>query len=89
MAVFNATGRPGAAHQLAQRLRADHIRLAQVGSINANLGSGVYVLYPAGAQAEAQRVARAIPTLSPTVAPIQAQVQNAVGKRDEIVVILD
>jgi LCP family protein required for cell wall assembly len=89
VAVFNATGHPGAAHRLAERLRADHIKLAQVGSINANLGHGVYVLYPAGAQAEAQRVARAIPTLSPTVAPIQAQVQNAIGKRDEIVVILD
>ena len=89
VAVFNATHTPGAAHQLAETLKGDHIKLSTVGSINANLGSGVYVLYPAGAQAEAQRVARAIPNLSPTVAPIQTQVENAVGKRNEIVVILD
>ncbi len=89
VAVFNATSTPGAAHRLAATLRADRIELGQVGNINASLGSGVYVLYPAGAQAQARLVARLIPSLSPTVAPIQPQVQNAVGKQHEIVVIFD
>jgi polyisoprenyl-teichoic acid--peptidoglycan teichoic acid transferase len=89
VAVFNATSSPGAAHRLAYTLRADRIRVSQVGSMNASLGSGVYVLYPTGAQAEAQRVARAIPNFSPTIAPIQPQVQNAIGKHNEIVVIFD
>jgi LCP family protein required for cell wall assembly len=89
VAVFNATGTPGAARKLASTLRADRIRLAQVGNINASLGSGVYVLYPSGAQTQARQIARLIASLSPTVAPIQPQVQNAVGRHDEIVVIFD
>jgi LCP family protein required for cell wall assembly len=89
VAVFNATGTPGAAHQLASTLKADRIRLAQIGNINASLGSGVYVLYPAGAKTQARNIARLITSLSPTVAPIQPQVQNAVGRHDEIVVIFD
>ncbi len=89
VAVFNATGTRGAAHKLAATLRADRIRLSQVGNINANLGGGVYVLYPSGAEAQARRIARLIPSLSPTVAAIQPQVQNAVGRRNEIVVIFD
>jgi polyisoprenyl-teichoic acid--peptidoglycan teichoic acid transferase len=89
VAVFNATGSPGAAHRLAATLRADHIRLGEVGNINASLGSGVYVFYPPGAESRARRVARLIPDLSPTVSPIQPQVQNAVGTRNEIVVIFD
>jgi polyisoprenyl-teichoic acid--peptidoglycan teichoic acid transferase len=89
VAVFNATGTPDAAHELAATLKAYRIRLGEVGNINASLGSGVYVFYPPGAQARARRVARLIPNLSPTVAPIQPQVQNAVGKRNEIVVIFD
>ncbi len=89
VAVFNATGTPGAAHRLADTLKADRVHLSEVGNINASLGSGVYVFYPPGAQAQARRVARLIPNLSPTVAPIQPQVQNAVGQHDEIVVIFD
>ncbi|MCW3069872.1 MAG: LytR family transcriptional regulator [Solirubrobacterales bacterium] len=89
VAVFNATGTPGAAQSLAIMLKADRIRLSQVGNINASLGKGVYVLYPAGALQQAKRIAQLIPNLSPTVAPIQPQVQNAVGRHDEIVVIFD
>jgi polyisoprenyl-teichoic acid--peptidoglycan teichoic acid transferase len=89
VAVFNATSTPGAAHRLAETLRADRIHVSQIGNINASLGSGVYVLYPPGAQTQARRVARLIPNLSPTVAPIQPQVQSAVGRHNEIVVIFD
>jgi len=89
VAVFNATGTPGAAGRLAHTLKADRIRLSRVGNINASLGSGVYVLYPAGAQGQARRIAALIPSLQPTVAPIQPQVQNVVGRHDEIVVIFD
>ncbi len=89
VAIFNATSTPGAAHRLAGELKADRIHLGEVGNINASLGPGVYVFYPPGAQAEAQRVARAIPKPSPTIDPIQPQVQSAVGKQDEIVVIFD
>ena len=70
-------------------MKADHVRLSDIGNINASLGSGVYVLYPPNAQAQAQRIARLIPNLTPTVAPIQPQVENVVGKRNEIVVIFD
>jgi polyisoprenyl-teichoic acid--peptidoglycan teichoic acid transferase len=89
VAVFNATGTPGAARRLADALKADRVHLSQVGNINASLGSGVYVFYPPGAQAQARRVARLIPNLSPTIAPIQPQVQSAVGRHNEIVVIFD
>jgi hypothetical protein len=89
VAVFNATGTPGAAHRLADTLKADRIHLSEIGNINANLGHGVYVLYPPGAQAKARRVARLIPGFSPTIAPIQPQVQNAIGRHNEIVVIFD
>ncbi len=89
VAVFNATGTPGAARRLADTLKADRIHLNEVGDIHASLGSGVYVLYPPGAQVQARRVARLIPNLSPTIAPIQPQVQNAIGRHNEIVVIFD
>src|SRR5262249_10207830 len=89
VAVFNATGNADAAHSLVATLKADRIHLGAVGNINASLGSGVYVFYPPGAQARARRVAGVIANLSPTVAPIQPQVQNAVGGRNEIVVIFD
>jgi LCP family protein required for cell wall assembly len=89
VAVFNATGTQGAARQLADSLRAEHIALSQVGNINASLGHGVYVLYPPGAQAQARHVASLIPSLSPTIAPIQPQVQTAIGRHNEIVVIFD
>jgi hypothetical protein len=87
VAVFNATSTPGAAHGIADRLRAGRVRPGEIGDINADLGSGVYVLYPSGAQAEARRVARLIPAPTPTVAPLQPQVQNTIGKHKEIVVI--
>jgi len=89
VAVFNATSTPGAAHRLARELKADRIHLGEVGNINASLSPGVYVFYPPGTQAEAQRVARAIAKPSPTIDPIQPQVQNAVGRQDELVVIFD
>ena len=38
VAVFNATSTPGAAHRLADTLRADRVRLGQIGNINASLG---------------------------------------------------
>jgi hypothetical protein len=89
VAVFNATGTPGAAHRLASALKADRIHLGDVGNINVTLGSGVYVLYPPGAHTEAQRIARLILNVTVRIAPIQRQVQDSVGKRKEIVVIFD
>ncbi len=89
VAVFNATSTPGAAHRLADSLKAGGIQLGQIGNINAIVGHGVYVFYPPGAQALARQVAGRIPSPAPTIAPIQPQIQNAVGKHDEIVVIFD
>jgi LCP family protein required for cell wall assembly len=89
VAVLNATGKPGAAHRIAGTLKANRIEVAQVGDVGASLGPGAYVLYPPGAQSQARRVARLIPSLRPTVAPIQPQVQSAVGRHDEIVIVLD
>ena len=89
VAVFNATSTAGAAHRLADTLKADRIPLGKVGNVTANLGSGVYVLYPPGAQAQARRVARLIPDFSPTIEPILPHVQSAVGKHNEIVVVFD
>jgi polyisoprenyl-teichoic acid--peptidoglycan teichoic acid transferase len=90
VAVFNATGTPGAAHRVAATLAANHLRIGKIGQIrNASLARGAYVLYPPGAERQARQVARLIPSLSPTVTPIQPQVQNTVGARDEIVVVLD
>jgi polyisoprenyl-teichoic acid--peptidoglycan teichoic acid transferase len=89
VAVFNASGTPGEAHRIADTLKADRVRLGEIGNINASLGHGVYVLYPPGVQTQARAVARLIPSFSPTIAPIQPQVQNAVGQHNEIVVIFD
>jgi polyisoprenyl-teichoic acid--peptidoglycan teichoic acid transferase len=89
VAVFNATSSPGAARRIADTLRAGHIHVGAIGNINASLGHGAYVLYPSGAQAQAQRVARLLSGLSPTVTPIQPQVENVVGRHNEIVVVLD
>ena len=74
---------------LADTLKADHVRLSEIGNINASLGSGVYVLYPTNAQAQARGSPGLSPTSHPTVAPIQPQVENVVGRRNEIVVIFD
>lgn len=89
VAVFNATSTAGEAHRIAGELKADRVHLGQIGNINANLHTGVYVLYPPGGQAQARGIARLIPNLSPTIEPIRPQIQNAVGQHDEIVVIFD
>jgi len=89
VAVFNATPSPGAAHRIAATLSRGRVHVGEVGDINASLSPGTYVLYPPGAQAEARRVARLLPSPPPTVEPIQPQVQEAVGHRNEIVVVVD
>jgi polyisoprenyl-teichoic acid--peptidoglycan teichoic acid transferase len=90
VAVFNATGTPGAAHGIATTLHANHVRVGKVGDItSAGLGQGAHVLYPPGSEQQARSVARLIARLSPTVAPIRRQVQSAVGHHREIVVVLD
>ena len=89
VAVFNATHTQGVARGIANELKAGRMRIGQIGDISANLGTGVYVLYPPGAQARARQVAKLISNLSPTVEPIQPKVQSAVTQHDEIVVIFD
>ncbi len=89
VAVFNATSTPGAAHSIADQLKVNHVQLGRIGNINANLGTGVYVLYPPGAQAQARRVAKLMLNRSPTVEPIEPDVQNAVGQHNEIVIVID
>jgi LCP family protein required for cell wall assembly len=90
VAVFNATGTPGAAHRVAAALKANRVHVGKVGEIkSAGLGKGAYVLYPPGTEAEAQNVATLMRSLSPIVTPIQPEVQSAVGAHHEIVVVLD
>jgi hypothetical protein len=90
VAVFNATSMPGEARRIAATLKARHVRVGKVGDIkNASLGRGAYVLFPPGTEKQAKDVARLIGNLAPTVAPIQPQVQSAVGRHDEIVIVLD
>jgi LCP family protein required for cell wall assembly len=89
VAVFNATGSAATARHVAHLLRAAHVRVTAAGGIDASLGRGAFVLYPARAHAEATRVASLLPSLSPTVAPMPPQVASAVAGRDEIVVVLD
>ena len=83
VAVFNATSTPGAAHDIAGELGAGRVRIGEIGNISTDLGKGVYVFYPSGAQAEAQRVARLLPTLTPRVAPVEPQIQTSVGRQRE------
>jgi polyisoprenyl-teichoic acid--peptidoglycan teichoic acid transferase len=89
VAVFNATTTPGEAHRIAAELGADHVHLGKVGNIDANLGGGVHVLYPPGANQQARGIAKLIPNLSPSVSPIRPGIQDAIGQHDEIVVIFD
>ncbi len=87
VAVFDATSAPGSVHRIAEELKADRVHPAQIGHTDAKLGTGVHVLYPPGAQAQARRLARLIPNLSPNIEPIQPQIQNTAGQHNEIVVI--
>jgi hypothetical protein len=90
VAVFNATNASGASHAIVATLRANHVRLGKVASIkNAYLGRGAFVLYPPGSERQARAVAQLIGNLSPTVAAIEPQVENAVGRRGQIVILLD
>ncbi len=89
VAVLNATSTTGAVHRIAATLRADRVHIGRTGNINTSLSPGTHVLYPPGAEQQARRVARLLPGPSPTVGPIQRQVQEAVGRHDEIVVVLD
>jgi LCP family protein required for cell wall assembly len=90
IAVFNATSRPGAAQAIALTLKANNQRVGKIGNIkNARLAQGAYVLYPPGAKRQADEVAGLIGSFSPTVTPIQPQLQTTLGRRDEIVVLLD
>jgi LCP family protein required for cell wall assembly len=90
VAVFNATGTPGAAHSIAAALRASHVHVARTGDIkNVNLGHGAYVLYPPGTERQARALAGLIPGLTPTVTPIQPQLQSTVGRHGEIVIVVD
>ncbi len=89
VAVYNATTIPNAAHRVAATLRMGHVQIGAIGDISTSLSPGNYVLYPPGDQAEARRVARLLPSPAPTVEPIQPQLQEAVGRHDEIIVVLD
>jgi len=90
VAVFTATNAPGAAHAIAATLRANHVHVGKVASIkNARLGRGAFVLYPPGSERQARDLARLIANLSPTVAAIEPQVESAVGRRGQIVILLD
>jgi LytR cell envelope-related transcriptional attenuator len=88
VAIFNATGSPGAAHRIAATLKANHEAVADVGDINASLGHGLFVLYPSNARGQAVRLARSLSSLRPTVTPIPPQVQSVIGNRREIVVVI-
>ena len=89
VSVFNATSIGGAAHLTADSLRAEHVRIGEVGNINSTLGPGVFVLYPPGGREEARLLARQLPGPRPTVTPIQPQVQSVLGHTNQIVVVLD
>jgi len=89
VAVFNATSVSGAAHRVAAALAAQRVQVGSVGDISASLNQGTFVLYPPGDRAQARRVARLLPSHSPTVEPITRQVQQAVGRSNEIVVVLN
>jgi polyisoprenyl-teichoic acid--peptidoglycan teichoic acid transferase len=89
VAVFNATSTPGAAHRTAATLRAGRVHVREIGDINAILNPGIYVLYPPGTEAQARQVARLLHGPVPTVKPIPPRVRKAVGRHNEIVVLLD
>jgi LCP family protein required for cell wall assembly len=89
VSVFNATSRRGEAHRIASALHTQGVRVTHVGDINSTLGPGAFVLYPPGAREQATRVAHLLPGVSATVTPIQPQVQSAIGRAQELVVVLD
>jgi len=87
VAILNATSTPGAAHRVADRLKADRVHLGLVGNIPISPGRGVYVFYPPGAETQAQHLARLIKSASPTVAPTPPGVRSATGGHDEIIIV--
>jgi LCP family protein required for cell wall assembly len=90
VAVFNGSSTAGAAHSIAVALRTSHVHVAHIGNVkHATLPRGANVLYPPGAETQARAVARLIPGPPATVAPITPQLQSSLGRRGEIVIVLD
>jgi LCP family protein required for cell wall assembly len=87
--VLNATGTAGAAHGLASALQARGVHVTREGNLrDAHLGHGLFVLYPAGAEAQAHALAKLLPG-SPAVTALPARLHGSAGQHGEIVVVAD
>jgi LytR cell envelope-related transcriptional attenuator len=87
VAVLNATTVPGAAHNLAQQLRSDGVKVAAIGNLAESRRPGLWILYAPGARTQAIRLARLLARRAPTIAPIDPAAQSAAGNAAEIVAV--
>jgi hypothetical protein len=87
--VLNATGTAGGAHRVAAALHARGVHVAREGSVSgAHLGRGAFVLYPAGAEAQARALAKLMPGRAATVSPLSSQrLPGSAGRHGELVVV--
>jgi LCP family protein required for cell wall assembly len=88
VAVLNATSTPGAAGGLAQRLRAEGVRIAAIGNVAEAIRPGLSILYSPGARAQAARLARLLPAPAPAVAPIDGRARAAAGRTARVVAVI-
>jgi polyisoprenyl-teichoic acid--peptidoglycan teichoic acid transferase len=86
VAVLNATTTPGAAGQLATRLRTDGVTVSEVGNVTETLPPGLEILYAAGYRAQALRVARLLASRPARVGPIDPVSAAAAGSGARVVV---
>jgi LCP family protein required for cell wall assembly len=87
--VLNATGTAGGAHRVAASLHARGVHVAREGSVSGtHLGHGAFVLYPAGAEAQARALAKLMPGGAATVSPLSSQhLPGSAGRHGELVVV--
>jgi LytR cell envelope-related transcriptional attenuator/LytR_cpsA_psr family len=88
VAVLNATSTSGAAGGLAQRLRAQGVRIAAIGNVAEAIRPGLSILYSPGTRAQAVRLARLLPAPAPAVAPIDGVARAAAGKTARVVAVI-
>ena len=88
VAVLNATSTPGAASQLARRLRSDGIGIGAVGNLAESRPPGLWILYTPGERNQAARLAHLLRAQAPTIAPIDPVAQAAAGSATALAVVI-
>jgi LCP family protein required for cell wall assembly len=89
VAVLNATGRTGVAHDLAARLRAQGVTVSTIGdAASVPDAAGMLVLYAAGSQPQARALAQLLGSGSVRLALLDPATRSAAGGLARLVVVV-